>query len=53
MASIPCPCPRRLTAVFVRLNMITAESRSLNGGEHLVCVYGDNWLQVTHSLTSH
>lgn len=34
------------TAVFSRLNTMTVESRSIHGGEHLVCVYGDNWLQV-------
>lgn len=40
-------------AVFLRLNTLTAESRSLQAGEHLLCVYGDNWLQKTqYTLTA-
>lgn len=39
-----------IAAVFSRLNTLSVESRSIHGGEHLVCVYGDNWLQVGSAL---
>lgn len=32
-------------AVFTKLSSLVAESRTLPEGHHLICVYGDNWLQ--------
>ena len=29
--------------LFSRLNILTLEARSIQAGEHLLCVYGDNW----------
>ena len=42
----PSVKPTTTTAIFTRLTTLTAESRSLGAGEHLICVYGDNWLSV-------
>lgn len=36
------------SAVFTRLSTLCVDDRSLDAGSHLVCVYGDNFLQKTY-----
>lgn len=39
--------------IFERVRNMTAEARTLRAGEHLLCVYGDNWLNNTpYTLTA-
>ncbi len=39
--------------IFERVRNMTAEARTLRAGEHLLCVYGDNWLNDTpYTLTA-
>lgn len=39
--------------IFDRMRNMTAEARTLRAGQHLLCVYGDNWLKETpYTLTA-
>jgi hypothetical protein len=34
--------------VFTRLSVLSSDDRSMDVGRHLICVYGDNFLQRTY-----